>query len=81
MTNHDDPAFPVALAVEPSGDIYRSDEMQGGAGLTKRELFAAMAMQGLLSGAEDIKVNEWHPEVLAQSSIRAADALIMELQK
>lgn len=46
-------------------------------GLTKRELFAAMAMQGILSDSE---YNE-PVERLASSSVRAADALIAELAK
>lgn len=46
-------------------------------GLTKRELFAAMAMQGLLS---DPNYNET-PTRMAASCVRAADALIAELSK
>lgn len=45
--------------------------------ITKRELFAAMAMQGILS---DPEYNE-PVERLASSSVRAADALIAELAK
>ena len=45
--------------------------------ITKRELFAAMAMQGILSDSE---YNE-PVERLASSSVRAADALIAELSK
>lgn len=46
-------------------------------GLTKRELFAAMAMQGLLA-------SDWickQPSVMASRSVQAADALIAELSK
>ena len=45
--------------------------------IAKRELFAAMAMQGILSDSE---YNE-PVERLASSSVRAADALIAELAK
>lgn len=45
--------------------------------ITKRELFAAMAMQGLLS---DPNYNET-PTRMAASCVRAADALIAELSK
>jgi hypothetical protein len=44
-------------------------------GLTKRELIAAMAMQGLLSCPSYIQT----VEVLASTSIKAADALIERL--
>ena len=44
-------------------------------GLTKRELIAAMAMQGLLACPNYIQT----VEVLASTSIRAADALIERL--
>jgi hypothetical protein len=44
-------------------------------GLTKRELIAAMAMQGLLACPSYIQT----VEVIASTSIRAADALIEQL--
>jgi len=44
-------------------------------GLTKRELIAAMAMQGLLACPSYIQT----VEVMASTSIRAADALIERL--
>lgn len=61
-------------------------------GLTKRELFAAMAMQGLLSNSHYSKSREWflgiseHSEeglrqATAIIAIRHADSLIQELEK
>lgn len=48
-------------------------------GLTKRELFAAMAMQGILSRSN---TNWAMMELqLAEQSVRHADALIAELAK
>lgn len=48
----------------------------GQIGLTKRELFAAMAMQGMLAdGAVDIA------STLAKLSVAYADALLAELSK
>jgi hypothetical protein len=41
-------------------------------GLTKRELFAAMAMQGLLA---DSKI-DWEQDELATEAVNMADALI-----
>lgn len=53
-------------------------------GLTKREQFAAMAMQSLLSINDGNVPKEgamtgWNYEIIALCSIRAADALIKEL--
>lgn len=74
------PAFPVECQFGPDEKVRG---MQTGTysgyeiGLTKRELFAAMAMQGLLS---DPNYNET-PTRMAASCVRAADALIAELSK
>jgi hypothetical protein len=46
-------------------------------GLTKRELFAAMAMQGLIADHEN---NAPH-DVFAEVSVEMADALLKELEK
>jgi len=59
--NSYEPAFPIAPVK------YQ--------GLTKRELFAAMAMQGLLSNPEVRYKN------IAIDSVEIADALIEELNK
>ncbi len=47
--------------------------------LTKRELFAAMAMQGLLNIVRNDEDRE--PAALAKWSTRYADALLAELAK
>ena len=46
-------------------------------GLTKRELFAAMVMQGIASDPSGIKSYEW----MAETSVKWADALLAELTK
>jgi hypothetical protein len=48
------------------------------AGLTKREFFAVMAMQGIISNKDglDIKI-----ERIVESAVDTADALIEELNK
>lgn len=46
-------------------------------GLTKRELFAAMAMQGLFSNPDD----RGHVAEYARFAVKAADALLAELAK
>lgn len=52
--------------------------------LTKRELFAAMAMQGLLGAAwhPDMGVSPFSkPEETARTAVQIADALLAELAK
>ncbi|HUD01349.1 MAG TPA: hypothetical protein VMR37_03420 [Rhabdochlamydiaceae bacterium] len=55
----------------------------GGEGLTKRELFAAIAMQALAS--IDCKVMacdaKYVPGTIASNAVKYADALIAELEK
>jgi hypothetical protein len=51
-------------------------------GLSKRELFAAMAMQALctpISGDEDPQL--WSYDQLADSAVKAADALLQRLAR
>lgn len=60
-------AFPMR-----NPDPSENDEF----GLTKREYFAAMAMQGILSGAQYIDY-----EKFAKVAVESADALIAELNK
>ena len=49
-------------------------------GLTKREYFAAVAMQGMLANNAEGNT-EWTYEVIAQHCCKAADALIEQLNK
>lgn len=48
-------------------------------GLTKRELFAAMAMQGTLASVE--RGAEYNPKLGATYCLECADALLEELAK
>lgn len=67
--NKNEPAFP---ALDPNTAFYRE-------GLTKREYFAAMALQGKLSGGEfhdNKKIEDF-----AKSAVEYADALLLELSK
>lgn len=69
MNNADMPAMPTEKKV---GDAtYTSD------GLTKREHFAAMAMQGLIHRAS----RGYSIADLAELSVVAADALLAELDR
>ena len=54
-----------------------------GSGLTKRELFAAMAMQGYI-GCSDLdghSKNNFPDDIIADWSVSVANALIKELNK
>lgn len=68
MENKDTSAFPVIV---PDGD-YRQP------GLTKREYFAAMALQGYVSAGS---TGMPEPDQLAAYAVAAADALLAELDK
>jgi hypothetical protein len=51
-------------------------------GLTKREYFAGLAMQGLLSAIESTKFEyEFQHETLAMDAVASADALLAELER
>jgi hypothetical protein len=56
-------------------DTQRVDQISG---LTKRELFAAMAMQGLLAADREVT---WEPHIIASYSIQCADALFKALRE
>jgi hypothetical protein len=51
-------------------------------GLTKREYFAGLAFQAVMSGMYDPKVNHnWSFKDFASEAVNAADALLKELEK
>ncbi|MGN6223671.1 hypothetical protein [Pseudoxanthomonas sp.] len=61
----------------PADGVFDSDS----AGLTKRELFAAMAMQGIWANSDEVLVKEWSTTDIARNAVEAADALLAELAK
>lgn len=67
----DKPAFPL-----PDYMHYQSQD--AASGLTRRELFAAMAMQGF---AADPDTGDTGAAELANAAVAWADALIAELDK
>lgn len=78
MENKDQPVYPTSIKEWSCVDR----EMVGVAykGLTKRELIAAMAMQGILSNAtccQGYSPNEDY----ARQAVAMADALLSELSK
>ena len=60
--------------MDNSGMVYPQSETMYG-GLTKREYFAAMAMQGMANN------NNITVEIVAAWSVQYADALLAELAK
>ena len=54
MNNSDMPAMPQPIAGNEDGVIDTSEYDPSNAGLTKREHFAGLAMQGLLSNANGV---------------------------
>jgi len=79
MTNSEQPAFaPSSEYIRQLNNGYREQS-----GLTKRECFAAMAMQGLLaSSSVDQKDNDREAAyAYAKASIMLADELLKQLEK
>jgi len=79
MTNADMPAMPFSSTQLINGDVEC-----GATGLTKREHFAAMALQGLLSNPATGDSSLWDnaPEwanQMTSSAVEFADALLAEL--
>ena len=79
MKNADMPAMPQPMVMDEDGNTYTTFDNYHGeqAGLTKREMFAMNAMQGLISrGAWSNQVSS-----IANDAVRYADALLAELEK
>lgn len=72
MTKPNDPAFSRAAFYHPDGGYIPAQE-----GMTIREYFAAMALQGLLSTDNDHSPHNWY----AEKSVELADALIKALNE
>ena len=68
MKNQDMPAMPLPLG---------SETVVGQQGLTKREMFAMAAMNGIMSNSND----RYTYEQLAGHAVAQADALLSELEK
>ena len=79
MENKNQPAFPPSkeMCEMPNGE---NNIEQYPFGLTKREYFAAMAMQGICaSGANDFNTD--HVQQIAEIAVKQADALLTALDK
>lgn len=80
--NHEKPAFPVNFAndtewdmEDPIGYYIPPNSTNQYTGVTKRELFAMKAMQGLLSGSHNLNKYE-----IARLSIEVAEELLLCLE-
>ena len=83
MKNSDLPAMPNDTDPQTFGLIHKPGDMalllKHNTGLTKREYFAALAMQGILSSLtadDDLSLTE-----LANCAVANADALLNRLEK
>jgi len=72
MKNSDMPAMPF---VEPEGTCNVNE------GLTKREHFAAMAMQGILSNPYWFEQGYYGESLVGTNALKYADALLAELER
>jgi hypothetical protein len=72
QTNKNDSAFPI---FDSSGELFLKHR-----GLSKREFFAALALQGILSNPS-LDGEEYNPTLNACLAIEAADILIIQLNK
>lgn len=76
-------AFPVLGERDSNGETIHEPEL----GLTKRELFAAMAMQGAMANQDYLNACANHAaalessKLLAKACIGIADTLLAELAK
>jgi len=74
----DQPAFPYEYFKKVSP---HAEGKFAHAGLTKREYFAAMAMQGLIQKWGTAFGDGSVPKAIAMDAIQMADALLAELEK
>jgi hypothetical protein len=75
MSNANDMAFPAL-------DTQQTPNNSIQLGLTKRELFAALAMQGILAGPcsrDGVPAREWFD--IPPQAVKLADTLLAELAK
>ena len=80
MNNADTPAMPISVSSSIDGNMCSSD-FEYGEGLTKREHFAGLAMQGLLAAPSDNFKNQVSFSKYIEQSVIVADALLKELEK
>lgn len=88
-TNANEPINPSEVQITNNGtkvvQNYLADDTYESSGLTKREHFAAIAMQGWISATNisNVPIHEVDnmPEIAAKWAVKYADALIESLNK
>ena len=83
MKNADRPAAPMSndAYYEVAGKLHAREWVGQGSGLTKREHFAGLAMQGLLSNEKLMGVIFKEDGSVAEVAILAADQLLKALEE
>ncbi len=76
MSNANMPAMPQSVSRSDDGAVISSCDFVGCEGLTKREYFAGLAMQGAMSRQGSHLFCD-----IADESVRAADALLKRLDE
>lgn len=80
MNNSEQPTFPIVQTNNMEGHEFMDVSHYG---LSKREYFAAMAMQGMLANPEIMKLG--NPDTLmnivSMASVEQADDLLLALEK
>jgi hypothetical protein len=80
-TNGNAPISPCEVQINDKGDVFQnqiSRDSYTASGLTKREHFAAMAMQGILSNTQQLFMSDIE---VGEKATEIADALISALNK
>jgi hypothetical protein len=78
MNNGDQPAFARSYAERTSETHPDALSSWSQVGLTKREMIAAMAMQGILAAPKDKFT--FHQDHIVSMSVRYADELLKQLE-
>lgn len=81
MKNGEQPINPIYNSEGFIANTKDISKEHGANGLTKREYFAALAMQGLCVNAGRNGHEFKYPKKIAQTAIEVADNLLSELEK
>jgi len=85
MDNADMPAMPQNFTRDSRGRLLVSMAHEGCGGLSKREYFAGLAMQGMVSNMECVQAGcpegKRLGDYISEQSLLMADALLAELEK
>ena len=82
MKNADMPAMPQTVTDSSDGSGLVGSHMEDEwSGLTKREMLAMHAMQGITGNGFDDYTSAGWAEGIARDAVKLADALLVELEK